>query len=160
MLIRRLKFNDPQGFDEPIGIDRNGGTHRTDRIEIVPTVPQLVRASSFPEPKNLVIAAEIEFLTAQRGDETLNPHPLGTFKRQPGMERKDQARHGDGGVFGRQIPNILAIPVDNRHDLFERRLRRDRRRRQRVSGGEQSLPTVLYVSASRQAEAYQQNRNE
>ena len=33
----------------------------------------------------VVIAAEVELLSAQRGGKTLNSQPFGTFKSQPGM---------------------------------------------------------------------------
>jgi len=130
-------------------------------ILIVSAIPHFAGISPHPEPKNIIIAAEVEFLTAQTGNGTLDAQPFGTFKSQPGVERDQSARHRNGSVFGGKVSNHLAVPIDARGDLFECRLSRTcpllRRR---------SLFAFEYVfqgiqgSATCQTEAHQQYRQE
>ena len=91
MLIRRFEFDDSECLDEPIGIERNVRPHRRGRILIVSAVPHFSRISSHPEPKEGVVAAEVEFLSGHTGGGALNSQPLGTFKCQSGVERKQNA---------------------------------------------------------------------
>ena len=155
MLIRRFEFDHTEGFDEPVGINRNGRTHRRDRILVMPAVPHFVSSFARPEPKEIVVAAEVEFLTAQTRYRPLNPQSFWTFKRQSGMERNHHARHIDGGTFGGKVPNGLAVPIDGRRNLLECRLSRQLRRRNIPA-----LEQILQGSATRQAETHRQSQNE
>ena len=158
MLIRRFEFNDTQRFDKPIGINRNHRSNRTDWIKIVTTVPHFVRTASCPNPKNGIVAAEVEFLSAQTGCGTLNPQPFRAFKCQSGMERQYRTRYVNGGVFGDKIVNILTVSIDCRRNFFECRLCGSSKivRRRRLWAFEQFLPG----GATCQAEAHQQKRYE
>ena len=117
-------------------------------------VPHDVFISSYPEPKEFVVAAEVEFSAAQTGGGTLNPQPLGTFKRYPGMERNHHSRYIDGGVFGGEVPNGLAVFVDTLGNLFECRYRSGRPRQRRSL----SAIKVTEQVAACQAKADQQCR--